>query len=93
MDNIIRDIEDLIHDLKSMEGNVKADRVDTTRVLSNGDEQEIWKNTAKTYENGLLDAQYALQRAEESLRTVQYRLDNMVEDFKYAVLSAMVQEN
>lgn len=91
MTDIVVEIEDLIHAIKGMEISVNNDRKDTVRVLSNGDEQEVWQNTAKTYENGLIDAQDALQRAEESLSLIRHWLGNMVEDVEYARLSNAAQ--
>ena len=90
MENIIIDMKGLIYDLKRMEGNVKTDREDTIRALSNGNEEGIWEKTAKTYENGLIDAQDALQRAAESLRLIQGCMDYLIENIEYATLSDKV---
>ena len=91
MENIIIDMKHMIYDLKRMEGNVKADREDTIRALSNGSEEGIWEKTAKTYENGLLDAQDALQKAAENLRLIQGCLDYLIDAIEYAELSNKVQ--
>lgn len=91
MDNIIIDMKHMIYDLKRMESRIHSDREDTIRALSNGNEEDIWEKTAKTYENGLIDAQDALQRAEESLSLIRHWLGNMVEDVEYARLSNAAQ--
>ena len=91
MDNIIIDMKGLIYDLKRMEGNVKTDREDTIRALSNGSEEGIWEKTAKTYENGLLDAQDALQKAAENLRLIQGCLDYLIDAIEYETLSNKAQ--
>lgn len=90
IDNIIRDIKDLIHDVKDMEDNVNSDRKDVGRVLANGDEAESWKETAKTFEDGLLDAQNFLQNAEESLYMIHHRLGLLLEQIAYEQLSAKI---
>lgn len=92
IDNIIRDIEDLIYDVKAMEDSVNSDRKDIGRVLSNGDEEESWKETAKTFEDGLIDAQNSLQNAEESFYMIHHRLGLLLEQIAYEQLSAKVQE-
>jgi hypothetical protein len=91
MENIIIDMKGLIYDLKSMEGNVKTDREDTIRALSNGNEEGIWEKTAKTYENGLIDAQDALQRAAENLRLIQGCMEYLIDAIEYAELSNKIQ--
>jgi hypothetical protein len=100
MENIIIDMKGLIYDLKRMEGNVKTDREDTIRALSNGmalpsgptwdNEEDIWEKTAKTYENGLLDAQDALQKAAENLRLIQGCMEYLIDAIEYAELSNKV---
>ena len=101
MDNIIIDMKHMIYDLKRMESSIYADREDTSRALFNGmaspsgptwdNEEGIWEKTAKTYENGLIDAQDALQRAAESMRLIQECLDTLIENIEYATLSNKVQ--
>ena len=91
MDNIINDMKHMIYDLKRMESSIYADREETSRALFNGNEAGIWEKTAKTYENGLIDAQDALQRAAESMRLIQECLDTLIENIEYATLSNKVQ--
>ena len=91
MDNIINDMKHMIYDLKRMESSIYADREDTSRALFNGNEEGIWEKTAKTYENGLIDAQDALQRAAESMRLIQGCMDYLIESIEYAELSNKVQ--
>jgi hypothetical protein len=91
MDNVIRDMQDLIHDIKGMDRNTFADREDTSRALFNGNEEGIWEKTAKAYEDGLIDAQDALQRARENLILIQERLETLIDTVEYAVLSNKVQ--
>lgn len=92
VDNIIRDLKDLIHDIKCMESSVYGDRMDASKSLNNGDEEDIWKKSASIYSEGLVDAQNALQNAEESLRSIQYRLDNLIEQIEYEQLSSKAME-
>ena len=91
MDNIIIDMKHMIYDLKRMESSTYADREDTSRALFNGNEEGIWEKIAKTYENGLIDAQDALQRAAENMRLIQECLDTLIENIEYATLSNKVQ--
>ena len=90
MENIIIDMKGLIYDLKRMERSVYADREDTSRALFNGNEEGIWEKTAKAYENGLIDAQDALQRAAESLRLIQGCMEYLIDAIEYAELSNKV---
>lgn len=91
MDNIIIDMKQMIYDLKRMESSIHSDREDTSRALSNGSEEGIWEKTAKTYENGLIDAQDALQRAAENMRLIQGCMDYLIENIEYVTLSNKVQ--
>ena len=91
MDDIINDMKHMIYDLKRMESSIHSDRKDTIRALSNGSEAGIWEKTAKTYENGLIEAQDALQRAAESIRLIQECLDTLIENIEYATLSNATQ--
>ena len=91
MENIIIDMKHMIYDLKRMESSIHANREDTSRALSNGSEEGIWEKTAKTYENGLIDAQDALQRAAESMRLIQGCMDYLIESIEYAILSNAAQ--
>lgn len=90
VDNIIRDLKDLIHDAQQMENSVNSDRKEAGRALSNGDEQDYAKDAAVIYEDGLIDAQNALQLAEEHLQMVQYRLELLIEEIEYEQLSSKV---
>lgn len=92
VENIIRDLKDLIHDIKGMESSVYHDRIDASRSLKNGDEEDFWRKSASIYSEGLVDAQNALQNAEESLRSIQYRLDNLIEQIEYEQLSSKAME-
>jgi len=91
IENIIRGLQDLIHDVKQMENRVYGDRKEASRALSNGDEQDYAKEAAVIYEDGLIDAQNALQLAEEHLQMIQYRLELLVEQIEYEQLSSKVQ--
>jgi hypothetical protein len=91
MDNIIIDMKHMIYDLKRMESSVYADREDTSRALFNGNEEGIWEKTAKAYENGLIDAQDALQRAAENLRLIQGCMEYLIDAIEYETLSNKVQ--
>jgi len=91
MENIIIDMKHMIYDLKRMESSVYADREDTSRALFNGNEEDIWEKTAKAYENGLIDAQDALERAAENLRLIQGCMEYLIDAIEYAELSNKVQ--
>jgi hypothetical protein len=91
MDNIIIDMKHMIYDLKRMESSVYADREDTSRALFNGNEEGIWEKTAKAYENGLIDAQDALQRAAENLRLIQGCMEYLIDAIEYETLSNKIQ--
>jgi hypothetical protein len=74
-----------------MESSIYADREDTSRALFNGNEEGIWEKTAKTYENGLIDAQDALQRAAENLRLIQGCMEYLIDAIEYETLSNKIQ--
>jgi hypothetical protein len=91
MENIIIDMKHMIYDLKRMESSIYADCEDTSRALFNGNEEGIWEKTAKTYENGLIDAQDALQRAAENLRLIQGCMEYLIDAIEYETLSNKIQ--
>ena len=92
LENIVAALKDLIYDAKSLEGNIFEDRVDAGRVLTSGEYEETYKTTAKVYEAGLMDAQDALQRAEESVELFRYNLERLIEELEYKKLSSMAME-
>lgn len=92
VENIIRDLKDLIYDIKCMEDRTYDDRVDASKSLKNGDEEDIWKKSASIYSDGLIYAQDALQNAEESLQSIRYRLYNLIDQIEYEQLSSKAME-
>lgn len=92
IDNIVQYLKGIIFDAKLMENSVYSDRQYTRRVLSHGDDQDCAKDAAVIYEDGLIDAQNALQLAEEHLQMIQYGLELLIEKIEYEQLSDKVQE-
>lgn len=88
---IIRDIRDLIHDVRSYEANASEDKKDAMRVFTNVVEGE--EGTYKSYEtvaDGLVDATEALVRAKDRFKLVESALLDLIEGIERESLSAKV---
>ena len=92
IDFIIRDIRDLIHDVRSYEANASEDRKDAIRVFNNVVEGE--EGTLKSYDtvsDGLVDATEALERAKERFGDIEAHLLILIERIEREALSSRVQ--
>ena len=91
-ENLIRDIRDLIHDVKTYEANASEDRKDAIRVFTNVVEGE--EATYKSYDtvsNGLVDATDALDRAMDRFGEIEGHLLLLIERIEREALSHKVQ--
>lgn len=92
IDFIIRDIRDLIHDVRSYEANASEDRKDALRVFNNVVEGE--EGTLKSYDTvaeGLVDATEALERAKERFGDIEGHLLILIERIEREALSHKIQ--
>ena len=90
-ENIIRDIRDLIHDVKTYESNAYHDKKDADRVFCNVEEGE--EGSLESYEivsDGLVEASQALDRAMDRFGTVEGHLLNLIDSIEREALSAKV---
>ena len=92
IENIMRDIRDLIHDVKAYSNNAYDDRRDADRVFTyvrEGDEGTI--EAYDTVAEGLVEASQALHRAVERFDNVAAELVKLMEDLQYEAISHKVQ--
>lgn len=92
-ENIIRDLLDLIHDVKQAGCRAYDNRKDVDRNLSNAVYEED-KNIHKAYDkasDGLADASHALDKANDDFLNIEEVLKKIIEDIKMEELSAKVQ--
>ena len=92
IENIMRDIRDLIHDVKAYSNNAYDDRRDANRVFNyvwEGDEGTI--EAYDTVAEGLVEASQALDRAVERFDIVAGQLVKLMEDLQYEAISHKVQ--
>jgi hypothetical protein len=92
VENLIRDIRDLIHDVRSYETNAYEDRKDAIRVFTNvveGFEGTI--DSYNTVSDGLVDATEALERAKERFGDIEAHLLLLIERIEREALSHKVQ--
>lgn len=92
IENIIRDIRDLIHDVRTYEANAYEDRRDADRVFTRVVEGE--EGTLVSYDivaDGLIDASQALDRAKDRFGVVEEMLLKLINDFENEALSHKVQ--
>ena len=91
IENIIRDIRDLIHDVQSYEANASEDRKDALRVFNRVEEgREYTEHGFYTVSEGLVDATDALDRAKDRFGTVEGWLLVLIDRIEREALSAKV---
>jgi hypothetical protein len=92
-DLIIRDLLDLIHDVKAAGCRAYDNRKDAERAVSNSVHEEA-ENTYKAYDTvceGLIEASHALDKANDDFLNIEEMLKKIIEDIKMEELSAKVQ--
>lgn len=91
-ENIIRDLLDLIHDVKQAGCRAYENRKDADRTFTRVREGE--EGTLDGYEtvsDGLMDASHALDKASDDFLNIEEMLKKIIEDIKMEELSAKVQ--
>jgi len=92
LDLIIKDLLDIIHDVKQAGVRAYENRKEPDRTFTNVVEGE--EGTMKSYDTvaeGLVDASQALDNANDDFLNIEEMLKKIVEDIKYEELSAKVQ--
>ena len=92
-DLIIRDLLDLIHDVKAAGSRASQNRKDAERNLSNAVYEED-RNIHNAYDkasDGLADASSDLETASDDFGNIEQMLLKIIEDIKMEELSAKVQ--
>jgi N12 class adenine-specific DNA methylase len=93
VENIIRDLNDLIFDVKAAGVRAYENRRDAERSLSNAVYEED-KNIRKAYDkasDSLVDASSALESANDDFLNIEQMLRKIIEDIQMETLSAKVQ--
>ncbi len=93
VENIIRDLNDLIFDVKAAGARAYENRRDAERSLSNAVYEED-KNIRKAYDkasDSLADASSALESANDDFLNIEEMLLKIIEDIQMETLSAKVQ--
>jgi len=91
-ENIIRDLLDLIHDVKAAGCRAYDNRKDADRTFTRVREGE--EGTLDGYEtvsDGLMDASHALDKANDDFLNIEEMLKKIIEDIKMEELSYKVQ--
>lgn len=92
IENIIRDIRDIIYDAKSYETNASEDRKDALRVFTRVEEgREYTEYGYETVAEGLIDATDALDRAKDRFGLIEGHLLILIDCIEREALSAKVQ--
>lgn len=92
IENIIRDIRDLIHEVQSYKANASEDKKDAIRVFNRVEEgREYTEHGYETVAEGLVDATDALDRAKDRFGTIEGWLSNLIDSIEREALSAKVQ--
>lgn len=92
-ENIIKDLLDIIHDVKQAGVRAYENRKEVGRNLSNAVYEED-KGIHWHYDRaseGLVDASQALDDANDDFLNIEEMLKKIIEDIKYEELSAKVQ--
>ena len=91
-ENIIKDIHDLIYDVKQMSSRVYGDRREADRTFTRVVEgQEGTLESYNTVAEGLVDASQALDRANEDLLNLEEMLRTLINNIEMETLSHKVQ--
>jgi hypothetical protein len=92
-ENIIRDLLDLIHDVKQAGSRASQNRKDAERNLSNAvyEEDRNIRNAYDKASDSLVDASSALETASDDFGNIEEMLLKIIEDIKMEELSAKVQ--
>lgn len=89
---IVRDIYDLIHDVKTYGASTHEDRCDADRTFTRVEEgYEYYRDGYETVAEGLVGASQALGRAENRFGLVEEMLLKLIDDIENEALSAKVQ--
>lgn len=89
---ILRDIYDLIHDVKTYQANAYEDRRDADRTFTRVEEgYEYYRDGYETVASGLVDASQALDRAKDRFGVVEEMLLKLINDIEREALSHKVQ--
>jgi hypothetical protein len=86
VENIIRDIEDLIFDVKAAGVRAYENRRDADRVFTRLDFDDY-----QAVSEGLVDASQALDKANDDFLSIEGVLRKIIEDIQMETLSAKVQ--
>jgi hypothetical protein len=92
-ENIIRDLLDLIHDVKAAGSRAYENKRDAERTVSISVYEEE-ENTYKAYETtceGLIEASHALDKAKDDFGNIEEMLLKIIEDIKMEELSAQAR--
>ena len=91
-ENIIRDLLDLIHDVKAAGVRAYDNRRDADRVFTLVVEgEEYTKHGYETVADGLVEASQALDKANEDFLIVEQILRKIIDDIEMETLSAKAQ--
>ena len=91
IENIIRDIRDLIYEVQSYKANASEDKKDAARALSNAENGDFPSDAYYTVSGGLEDATDALDRAKDRFGTIEGWLSVLIDNIEREALSAKVQ--
>jgi hypothetical protein len=91
-DLIIRDLLDLIHDVKQAGTRAYENKRDADRTFTRVEEgYEYYRDGYETVAEGLVDASQALDKAKDDFGNIEEMLNKIVEDIKMEEVSAKVQ--
>jgi len=91
-ENIIRDLLDLIHDVKAAGCRAYDNRKDADRTFTRVEEgYEYYRDGYETVADGLVNASQALDKASDDFGNIKEMLLKIIEDIKMEELSYKVQ--
>lgn len=90
-EDIIRDIRDIIYDVKQSAARAYSNRRDADRVLSVAEGDESTLEAYRTTSNGLVDASQALDQASEDMLNIEGMLNTLIYNIEMEALSHKVQ--
>ena len=91
MEHLIKDIQDMLYDLRAADSNAYSDKRDIDRVLSNAVDADCDETRADILEEGLVDAQQNFDKLRDAVSSLEDRLVKLMDDLEYAALSNKVQ--
>jgi hypothetical protein len=91
VENILRDLQDIIHDVKQSGCRAYDNKREADRSLSNAENGDFPSDAYYTVSEGLVDASQALDKAKDDFMSIEEVLLKIIENINMEQLSAQAR--